>query len=463
VRRTLPALALLLVCLTALAQDKPAAEGVITGRLLDQTAKPMPGVRLRARIVRYTEGHAVLADVSLGSTTTNDRGDYRLFGLPAGEYYLIIGVVRETRATSFYYPGTQDLADAEVIRLKKGSEFRAADFRLPALLTSGAKITGVINSEFELRQPPSLSGASVRSPDMEAYLALVKAYNEAKTASVGALIPRDKRVMETNPFALEVPNTAPDRNRNFQLQNVPNGAYDLVFVDRSANVQSEPISIDVRNKDLLDLPVRIRRVEVTGQISLKGNATAMPLAAITVELQPVHRFYTLPPVTVGSAGGFTMSNLSSGLYALVLSGLPPDAYVADVRVGGRSVKPAEFVLPGGKQEFEIVLDPSGASIDGVAEDGSKQAVAGAQVVLIPASLNQGDKSPYRIAIADNAGAFLLRGLPPGEYRVLAWEPILATGDISEELVRQNQDRGETVRLSSGGREHVNPRVNQRIE
>jgi len=56
--------------------------GVITGRVVDEYGDPVPDVYVRAAPVG--------ADVKVGpyETTTNDLGDYRLFGLPPGAYML---------------------------------------------------------------------------------------------------------------------------------------------------------------------------------------------------------------------------------------------------------------------------------------------------------------------------------------------------------------------------------------
>jgi len=61
--------------------------GVITGTVLNATGDPVIGVRVRAVMVRTAKGEAPRpGNTSYQERTTDDRGVYRLFGLPTGTY-----------------------------------------------------------------------------------------------------------------------------------------------------------------------------------------------------------------------------------------------------------------------------------------------------------------------------------------------------------------------------------------
>ena len=61
------------------------ATGVITGRVLDN-GRPMRNVIVRALRASFFDGQRSLA--SADTTTTDDLGEYRLFGLAPGNYYV---------------------------------------------------------------------------------------------------------------------------------------------------------------------------------------------------------------------------------------------------------------------------------------------------------------------------------------------------------------------------------------
>jgi hypothetical protein len=58
----------------------------ISGRVFDSKGEPAVNAQMHAWKVSYAEGWRKLVPVT--SQVTNDLGDYRLFGLPAGLYYV---------------------------------------------------------------------------------------------------------------------------------------------------------------------------------------------------------------------------------------------------------------------------------------------------------------------------------------------------------------------------------------
>src|SRR5262245_34189043 len=66
----------------------PAA--VITGRVVDDEGRPVRGAPVEALAYGYRNGRRELVTHG-NSATTNDRGEFRLFWLDPGKYYLMVG------------------------------------------------------------------------------------------------------------------------------------------------------------------------------------------------------------------------------------------------------------------------------------------------------------------------------------------------------------------------------------
>ena len=67
------------------------AAGVITGRIVDDEGRPVRGAPVEALAYGYANGRRQL--VTRGSPAmTNDRGEFRLFWLNPGTYYLVANV-----------------------------------------------------------------------------------------------------------------------------------------------------------------------------------------------------------------------------------------------------------------------------------------------------------------------------------------------------------------------------------
>lgn len=135
---------------------------VITGKVLDQKGEPVTDVHVMA-LRRFTPPGAAAVPPRLiptpmqGPQQTNDIGEYRVSGLPPGEYFLAAsprgmsfgGPGRASTtgngggtptATTTYYPGTVDQAGAQSITVAAGAEVSNIVFVLqsaPAYRVSG--------------------------------------------------------------------------------------------------------------------------------------------------------------------------------------------------------------------------------------------------------------------------------------------------------------------------------------
>jgi len=164
-----------------------ARGGVITGRILDETGMPAGGIQVRLLQYRQLTGERMLMPAAGGNLlgeTTDDRGIFRLYGLPAGDYIVVanprntnVGEIRastdaEIRAAlaalqqpamppppagqplppprdavtvgfaPMYFPGTPSVSGAATITLGPGEERGGIDFSLQLVRT--AKIEGMV-------------------------------------------------------------------------------------------------------------------------------------------------------------------------------------------------------------------------------------------------------------------------------------------------------------------------------
>jgi hypothetical protein len=55
---------------------------------------------------------------------------------------------------------------------------------------------------------------------------------------------------------------------------------------------------------------------------------------------------------------------------------------------------------------------------------------------------------FRVSSTDRAGNFQVKGLPPGDYKVFAWEGLDKDAWIDPDFVR-NENRGQLVHIEEG--------------
>src|SRR4029079_11546127 len=80
---------------------------------------------------------------------TDERGRYRLFGLPSGSYVLVASIGAEASSIDraqhrgfalTYFPGTTNIESAETLRVQAGAELAALDLTIAPTFT--ARVTG---------------------------------------------------------------------------------------------------------------------------------------------------------------------------------------------------------------------------------------------------------------------------------------------------------------------------------
>jgi hypothetical protein len=122
--------------------------GVITGRVVDEVGDPVADLQVAPVLSVYINGNREVRPMGRGATT-NDLGEFRIFGLAPGRYYIsaayrgAIGGDTESRSgyASTYYPGTADILQAQRITIAAGQTIAGMNFTLLPVRT--VKVSGV--------------------------------------------------------------------------------------------------------------------------------------------------------------------------------------------------------------------------------------------------------------------------------------------------------------------------------
>jgi hypothetical protein len=161
------------------------------------------------------------------------------------------------------------------------------------------------------------------------------------------------------------------------------------------------------------------------------------------------------PSEVQEDGSFEIESASRGNYQLAVGARSEkfrDYYTKSVLVGGREVVDTGFAVGPGTV-LDVVVSAKGAGVEGTVVDREGKPAAGASVVTIPASGKLGRPDAYQYARADDGGHFVVRGMNPGEFMVLAFEEL--QGDYrAPEFAKKYEGKGKKVELDEGGKKSV---------
>ena len=416
--------------------------GVVSGRVTDETGEAVAGVDIRAMQLQFYRGRKRVVPVSTFPVhvTTDDSGQYRLTGLPPGEYF-IWGRLPETwmsdekdpQMLSYaptYFPGTADVADARRVKIAAGQEAGAIDFMLLPMRAA------------------TLSGTAL--------------------ASDGAPLTRGRLILSleimgpgggTMGFA---GNAVINEDGTWKITDVAPGEYTIRATgsvgDRSAETAVLPVSVYG-----IDLEGLIVTADAGGLISGRiVTDTGEPLPSSgsrpTVATTPVSMLTgTVRPVrgqddgVAGPDGRFTLRS-PSGPVAVRVFSLPRGWSIRTIDIGGRDFAgfPVE-VPPGGTLGgVTIVISNRLPSLKGRITGADGTVPERATVLLFPidparwieAAANQRTVRP------DPTGVYSFDAVRPGEYFVVALQSMESWEMNDPDFLTVQKDRATKVTIGA---------------
>jgi len=432
------------------------AAAVVRGRVTDEDGEPMPNAQVAVLRQTFTSGHSHWEQA--GAERTNDLGEYRVAGLPAGNYYVSVapppdfksliegaGAVamadansasapEKLASTSYqttYYPGTADRSQAAPIQVHAGDEFPV---------------------NFSLTPSPSLSirGSVVNLP-----------------ASTSAVI-----MLQSHDFNLVLNGAEMHKDGSFVIRNVAPGAYTiLATVENSAVPMMARQSLQVVGNSVDGLRLAPQPGGwIHGRLRLesKGNIGHFDPSQLFLALHPTDGDEeTLNMFLAGAAfnslihvsdnGNFEWKGVPPGNYYVELagdSGANTDWYLKSVNAGSRDSEDSSISVSGGAVALDLVASSSGALVDGVVTDQKGQPVANAVIVAVPEARLRGRVDRYRKTVSDQSGHFTLHGISPGSYTLLAWESVDGDAYYNPEFLKTYEALGSALRLAEGERKSL---------
>ena len=416
---------------------------VITGRIVDVDGEPVANVSVSALRYRYFMGRRQL--VPVGNAGTNDLGEYRIFGLASGRYYVsgthqgsMFSMAEDRSAAPqtqegyvpTYYPGTAELRSAALVDATSGNEIQQLNFRLSR--SRAVRVRGRIINQ---------TGKTDRGSNV-------------------MLQPKDVAGM-MGPYR----SFASGPEGQFELRSVPPGSYTLIAMaqDDQQRMISVRQSLEVGVNNVENVIVTISPgIELRGDVRAEEPGT-LNLTAVRVALRPSDpgvMYGGMPGGTVSENGRFTLMNVQPDRYSVTVAGLPDGFYVQSIRMEEVDALESGLDLTrGAAGSLQIVLSGKAAQVEGAVTNEKQEPVAGSTVVLIPTSEKRREQFQFHKTVnTDQHGHFILKGLEPGEYKLFAWEDIENGAWMDPEVLQPAESKGKTIVLRQSSRESVDMRV-----
>jgi protocatechuate 3,4-dioxygenase beta subunit len=389
---------------------------VVTGRVTNEEGEAMPRVNvlaLRAPSEEEIEDEGRFAHRKpelwpVAAAQTDDRGQYRIFGLKPGEYYV--------RVTESFEPDRNVMADQSWIRELLGSEYAAVYYPGVAQLSQAQMVS--VRAGDEVQTDVSMQ----RVKTVQVAGQVIGPNGPAKNASVSL----------EQPGVVDVDHQdTTDEKGNFRLRGVPPGSYVFVVYQRGDGDTYGPSAwqkVEIGDENIDSLTVFLGggtnfqgRVSVAGLGSVTLDRMRVMLLSIDQDTQFWHG-------RVKKDGTFEIMSVRDGDYAISINGLEDGWYIKSVRLGSDDIfeKGLQLEKGGSSGRLEVTLSSGCAQLEGSVSD-HDGAVIGARVRVAPDPETPYNRSRSQGTTTDQTGHFSFNRLPPGSYRVLAKSPVSSDG------------------------------------
>lgn len=393
--------------------------GVITGRVVDADGKPV--IEQGVMVVPAENAAMNRPVMSPYLNQTDDRGVYRIYGLPAGRYLVsvgqdknsqtvMMGPVGANRYTRTFHPNAIEAAQAKVIEVTAGGEASGIDIALAAAPKTFEATGRIIDAA---------TGKPVAGVNY----------------GVGTVRP-DGRTLSG--FGGEGARSG--ANGEFRLKNLTPGRYAAVvfgnFQTPSENY-GEPAPFEITDADVSGLVIKTRKgASVSGVAVLEGTTDPALLARLSqlslsfnvMPLDPKANELRAPNFSqtqIKPDGSFRAVGLQPGKVQIGFGGYPPQKGFTLLRIEHNGVEVREMIEVGAGEEVtgvrlriaygtSIVRGQVQTRSDGAPAPLPGGARVSVSVRRVGATLPQWGEHTVEI---DGRGRFSLDGLAAGEYEL----------------------------------------------
>jgi len=429
---------------------------VVSGQVLALDGVPLPWHRVELfRVTRSGSRESVSKVVS------DDRGEFRAFGLPAGRYAVCVSRTRmafDSGATSL----SEQQVDELLASLAKGQQPTAADVRSTRGLEAHHEGVSCVGdspgTEIELAPGQAKEGLSVLVLPIQ----LSRVSGFAHRASTVMLMPASLNV------GMAPRESRVDATGRFAIDGVVAGNYRLVAMSTSPVVEAGVVDLAVSGGDVEGVAIVVNPlVPVAGRIvSGEGTAPIAPsglrvnltrnienASATRSSTSSIKTLIVEPSAQVRSDGTFVFQGVLPGAYRIRIQGLQSGWRLRSLSIGNQRLEGATLNVThqSGDMDLVALVDASQTGVAGDVTAAVHLRASDHMVLAFPRDrATWGDSTVFKLAAPDQRGHYELNGMSAGAYWIVAAPPmsvgaLLDRSDVLEALVQ----RANPIELADG--------------
>jgi hypothetical protein len=464
--------------------------GVISGVVTDEVGDRVAGAPIRALKAEWRSGSREWQYAMTTGLVSDDRGQYRAFGLPPGEYVICASprddLLQAAMVAESLRRRMEDVQAAAVARGTQTPEQKLMMERMNAAAApelpkqAYVPVCAPSSTQLSAAAPVSLDVGEERTGvDLQLQLVPIARVSGTVTWSGGRL-PVGNNADDTY-VSLSKPDAIPGgasygmhvpANGQFSLMNVPSGTYTLrahAAAPRKEGAGSmlwSSTEIVVSGQPIADITLALEPgVTVSGRVVAEGTAavdiekmriTANPGGSVQADLAPVLD-------SPDASGRFTLVGVVPGRYRIGAYPSSPGANsIRSAVVNGRDTLDFPIEVRMGEPITDVVVTvvPRLAEIAGQLQHDANQPATGFTVIVFAADQQYWTPQSRRIQAVRPAtdGRFSVRNLPGGEYRLVAVTDVESGRWFDPAFLRELLTASIAVTLAEGERKEQTLRV-----
>jgi hypothetical protein len=408
--------------------------GAITGRVVDEFGEPVTDVQVMAMRSQFMNGERRMMPAGGRPAETNDLGDYRIYGLAPGQYYvtatlrnlMMMGATDDRSGYApTYYPGTGSVAEAQRLTIAAGQTMNGVNMTLLPVRTS--RITG-------------------------------KALDADGKPLIGGMVMAMER-MGMMAMAMRSPaQIRPDGS--FTLTGITPGNY-IVRIGMPGLDETAVVPVTVTDGDVTDVQlIAAKPSAIRGRVLIDRGAT--PPTPSTLQ------FYAASTEPMMGGGqtrvkdDFTFElKAPAGHYIIRALGSQETWHIHAVRLNGIDVTDTGIEVPANAVVSDVTVEmttrQSGAT--GTVVDENGQPARDAWVVMFAQDAQRrASQTRYMGASRPNANNVYTVNVPAGDYFIVAVTDIEPGEWNDPDVLAQLRERAARVTIADGEHKTVDLKV-----
>jgi len=413
--------------------------GVITGRIVDEFGEPVSGVQARAVQARTVNGRRDLQETNYAMT--NDLGEFRMFGIVPGQYYLKARWQRvgmpidgdspdRTGYADTFFPGTLNAEEAQRLTVRAGETIGDLAMALSPVKT--------------VRLEGSVADVNGRAPGQMNVLVTKIEANGSGSITFGAPVKPDG---------------------TFIAGNLTPGDYMLRAQAMPPRKDSATLKVAVGTEDVKDVRlIAVPPSKVSGRVIVdpaQAQSLTNPLQVMLMTVEH-NMFMPMEPARVADDLSFEIA-AAVGRYRINWMNLPPGWMVRTIRINATDVTDDDIEVKPGENisGIDIELTNKSGTIAGTVM--ARSGVPSTDYRLIVFAADKKLWTPtsryFRMGGPDKDGRFKVTGLPPGSYSVVALERVEAAVPFNDpEFLQRISASADAVTLADGESRTIDLRI-----